>query len=149
VNRTRHHLRTRSGRAFTLVEVLTAILVLAITIPVIVQSYSSAAEIALMSRQRVEALAVGQSALDMLVATGDWQQGVMQGEETPGPTTYTWAAELNAWGDPSTETATVQQLTVTVSWTRSGQEFAVTLDTLVYLPDETATSTTGTIGGIQ
>ena len=134
---------SRRAAGFTLIEVLTAIFVLTITIPVLMQAYSVAGDVASFSRQRSEALAVAQTHLDELVATSDWLNDTPSGDDKPGPTSYHWQSALNTWtnSDPAEDT-TIQQLTVTVSWQHNGQPFQLALDTLVYNAANSSISTT-------
>jgi hypothetical protein len=118
-------------------EVLMAILILSIVVPSLMQAYTICGSIAAISRQRAEALAIAQSTLDELLATSEWQNSTPSGEEKPGPTTYTWQTALSGWEESNT-----QLLTVTVNWTSGGQKQEITLETIVYLPDETTTTTT-------
>jgi general secretion pathway protein I len=129
--------RRRPARGFTLIEVLAAILILSIVVPSLMQAYTICGNIAALSRQRAEALAIAQSSLDEIVATQEWLNGTPGGEEKPGPTVYTWQSALTPW-----EEANTQLLTVTVHWTSAGQPQEVKLDTIVYTPDETLTTTT-------
>lgn len=131
--------RGRGGvRGFTLVEVLAAILILSIVVPSLIKAYTVCGSIASLSRQRAEALGIAQSSLDELVATREWMNGTPSGEEKPGPTTYQWETSLTSW-----EEANTQLLTITVSWLNAGQRQEMKLETVVYTPDETGTSTTG------
>lgn len=129
--------RRRSPRGFTLMEVLMAILILSIVVPSLMQAYTICGSIAAISRQRAEALAIAQSTLDELLATAEWQNSTPSGEEKPGPTPYTWQTSLTGWEESNT-----QLLTVTVNWTSGGQKQEITLETVVYLPDQTTTTTT-------
>jgi len=129
--------RHRASRGFTLMEVLMAILILMIVVPSLMRAYSVCADVAGLTRQRAEALAVAQSAMDQLIATSDWQNGTPSGEEKPGPTTYTWSSELADFDEANTH-----RLTVIVSWIHAGQPQEVRLDTVVYVPDDTTTTTT-------
>jgi hypothetical protein len=123
-------------------EVLVAILILAVTLPSLVRAYTLAADVASFARQRTEAAAIGQSALNRLLATGEWQTGTPAEEEQPGPTVYHWRTELADW-----EESGVQQLTVFVQWQHAGKDVEIRLDTLVYTPGAAMTSTV-TAGGL-
>jgi type II secretion system protein I len=125
-------------RGFTLMEVLMAILILSIVLPALMKAYTICGDIAGLSRQRAEALAVAQSEMDELIATAEWQNGLPSGEEQPGPTNYSWSTQLGDFDEANT-----QVLTVIVNWQHAGQQQEVRLDTVVYIPDQT-TTTTGT-----
>ena len=79
-----------------------------------------------------------------LVATGDWQYGLLSGDFGEAWPDYRWSGAAAEWDDP-----TLRELSVRVVWTTRGQERDVILTTLVY--DSTAgaaaTGTTGTTSG--
>jgi len=148
----RNGLRSRGMRGFTLVEVLTAILVLTITIPVLIGAYSAAHDVAAFARQRSEALSIGQSVMEQLTATGDWYNGNSTGDEryNNSPTQYHWEASTNTWTDldSSYEDEAVEQLTVTITWKYHNTDCQIVLDTLVYDAENTSiVSTTEDSGG--
>jgi len=118
-----------------------AILILSLVMPALMKAYTICGDIAGLSRQRAEALAVAQSVMDELIATAEWQGGTPSGEEKPGPTTYTWTSSLSDYDEANTHL-----LTVIVNWQHSGQIQEVRLDTVVYVPDTTTTTTTTGMG---
>ena len=134
----KHILRTTSSRrrGFTLMEVLMAILILSLVMPALMKAYTICADIAGLSRQRAEALAVAQTVMDQLIATAEWQNGTPSGEEKPGPTSYSWSSQLSDFDEANTHV-----LTVVVTWLHAGQQQEVRLDTVVYVPDATTTET--------
>ena len=149
--RTFHRNRNRGrARGFTLIEVLTAILVLTITIPVLVGAYSAAHDVAGFARQRSEALSIGQTVMEQLTATSDWLNGNTSNDEryNNGPTQYHWEAVTNTWTDldNSFEDSAVEQLTVTVSWKYHGTDCQIILDTLVYDSENTSITSTSDSG---
>ncbi|MBI1371549.1 MAG: prepilin-type N-terminal cleavage/methylation domain-containing protein [Phycisphaera sp.] len=134
----------RRARGFTFVEVLAAMLLMAIVLPVAMRGITLALRAESDAADRTEALMLAQSKLAELVATGDWQDGSLEGafDETPsgesmhatdasaaddGPAgRFTWSAQVEDWLD-----SRVSQLAVTVTWPSRGAERSVTLTTLV------------------
>lgn len=127
--RTKHVLRLprRPGNpAFTLVEVLTVIAVVAIVLPGVMYGLTLASGIANSAKQRAAAGAIATNKLTELVATNAWQQGDTQGEVADGLQVYHWKSQLQRWSDTGLE-----ELTVEVSWQARGGQRAIALTTLV------------------
>jgi prepilin-type N-terminal cleavage/methylation domain-containing protein len=119
--------RAASGRrAFTLVEVLASLALVAIILPVAMKGISTALHVASLAKQRSVAGSLAYMKLAEMVATGDLEEALAQGDFPDDPD-YTWTAEIVEW-----DGITVEKLEVSVLWTSRGQERAVTLDTLVY-----------------
>lgn len=141
--------RGRALRAFTLIEVLATLLLLAIALPAVLRGISMATSAASQAKHRGDAYGLCQSKLNELLATGQWQNGNLAGDFNPDNPGYRWSASTLAWTDPS-----VEQLDVHVIWTGRGKEQDVVLSTLVYPnsnpsnpgADSPSTGTTGTPG---
>ena len=134
--------RSRAGRrsrGFTLIEVLATIVLMGIVLPVAMHGVSLCMRAAQASRQRTEAAGLAEAKLNELVATGDWQYGMLSGDFGEAWPEYRWNGAANEWNDP-----TLQELSVRVSWTTRGEERDVTLTTLVYDSSTVTASTTGT-----
>ncbi len=120
--------RRRCGMAaFTLAEVLAAITIVAIVLPVAMQGISIATGLASVTRQRAEAVALAQSKLNELVISGQWDTAAISGDFAPDHPDYRWEALAGDW-----EEANMRQLQVTVSWTSRGSQRQVVLATLIY-----------------
>jgi type II secretion system protein I len=114
-----------SRRAFTLVEVLAALVLVAIILPVAMRGISLATAAAGEARRRVEAAVLAEARLIDLVATGEWEGANLSGDFSPDWPGYRWKAEVSDWDDPL-----LRQVSVTVEWTSAGRQRAVTLSTL-------------------
>lgn len=120
--------------AFTLVEVLAALVLVAIILPVAMRGISLATAAAGEARRQTEAGSLAEAKLNELLATGGWQGSDLAGDFRPDWPDYQWAAELLQWEGAGSQTATpsLRQLSVSVAWTSRGRPRAVTLTTLVY-----------------
>lgn len=116
----------RAFSAFTLVEVLTVIAVVAIVLPGVMYGLSLSSGIANSAKQRAAAGAIATNKLTELVATGAWQQGDTQGEVEDRPQTYHWKTHAQSWSVTGLE-----ELTVEVSWEARGGQRSIALTTLV------------------
>ena len=132
--------RIRNRRAFTLIEVMTATVILVIVLPVLATAFNLAGNIAGLTRQRTEAVALAESTLDKMICENDIVQ--QHGElTTTGAYSYAWDSTVETWDEPNT-----QLVTVKVTFTHRGMEHEVTLSTVVYIPDSTIQTTTGGAG---
>jgi type II secretory pathway pseudopilin PulG len=117
--------------AFTLVEVLATLLLISIVMPAVMEGVSIALAMASNARQRTEAATVAQSQLDTLLATNQWNGGVLAGDVLSNGATYHWQANVAAWPDDTT-TVALMQVDMVVSWVgRSGKQ-SVMLSTITY-----------------
>jgi len=121
---------------------LAAIAVLMIVIPVLLQGFVIAGAIASKARQTADAMSLAQSSLDERIATQDWVDSTPSGDEQIGPYLYHWEPKLDAWDADSPQT--VQQLTMTVSWSDRTLPREISLTTVVYQPGSAQQSTTST-----
>lgn len=116
----------RSARGFTLIEVLAAIVLMGIVLPVAMNAISVATMVGSAAKRRSEAAMLVQSKLSELVVTKGWQNGNMNGDWAEDHPDYRWVAELKEW-----DTSSLKELDVHVLWTASGREQSVTLSTLI------------------
>ncbi|MHC4712036.1 MAG: type II secretion system protein [Planctomycetota bacterium] len=119
--------RPRSNAAFTLVEVLATLALVAIILPVAMRGISLASGAAAEARRRMEAASLAEARLAELLATGDWQGTDLSGDFAPDWPLYRWRADVNDW-----EQGDLREITVYVEWTARGTERVVALTTLVY-----------------
>ena len=114
-------------RGFTLIEVLAAMLMIAIALPVIMHGISMATNVASLSRQRNQAAALAQLKLGELISTGQWQNGGLSGSFDPEFPGVQWSAEVNTWTEPE-----VSELDLHVTWIQRNQTQNLTVSTLLY-----------------
>ena len=134
-------------RAFTLVEVLAALLLMAIIIPVALGGMGSIARAADLGRRKVTAMRVADRVLEeqlLQLAQGQQVQAAATGVEAEGTDTYPWTMQTEAWSQDS-----MTLMTVTVRFTVRGGTYDMQASTL-FDPDSgvpgtgTATSTVRT-----
>jgi prepilin-type N-terminal cleavage/methylation domain-containing protein len=123
---TQRRLQLRS-RGFTLPEVLTAMLLAGIVLPVAIKGVSLALFASTDARHRIEAVALGETKLDELAASmtssnGGDSEGDF-GEKSP---LFRWKSSTS-----SVETD-LAEIRVRVSWTARGRERSVELTSFAY-----------------
>ncbi len=117
---------------FTLAEVLVALLVTAVVIPVALRALMTAAALCESASYRRQALELASTRLHQLAVTGEWTEAEDSGdfgEDFPG---FSWELASETWteGDIS-----LRQLSLTVTGPARAGRTAVTLTTLVPEPE--------------
>ena len=115
----------RHPRAFTLVEVLAALLFMAIVIPVAMQGVSVASRAGNLGQRKAAAIRVAERVLDEMLVTGEASSAASTGTLTEGDMSYTWTMTSTPW----TEDA-MTMVTVKVTFAVQGDNFEVSLSTL-------------------
>jgi type II secretory pathway pseudopilin PulG len=128
-NLDRHILRR--VHAFTLAEVLAALVLMAIVIPVAIEGTGVAGRAGELGVRKADAVRVAQRVLNESIATGAAQQST-SGNVAEDHTNYAWTLTSQPWS-----VDTMQLVTVQVTFNLQGRDFDVSLDTLV---DPAATS---------
>ena len=132
--------RSRERCAFTLVEVLAAILMLGIVLPVAMYGISLATTTAGVARHRTQATTLARAKLDEILTTVPLQAGTGDfGDRWPE---YHWSADVATWDTTAVDglSSTVEEVKVRVTWMQRGQQREMALSTLVY---QNATATGG------
>lgn len=116
-------------RAFTLVEVLAALMLIAIVLPAVMRGITMSTRVAGAARHKTEASGLAQQKLMELVATGQYANGNLSGDFSPDWPDYKWEATTSAWSGDATGVA-LDQVDLKVTWTTSGREESVTMSTM-------------------
>jgi type II secretory pathway pseudopilin PulG len=134
--------RNRRERAFTLAEVLAALLFMAILIPVVMHGVSVASRAGTLGQRKATAMRIAERVLDEQIVTGLVSVGAANGSIVDGDTTYPWTMKSDPWTED-----TMTMVTVQVSFDVQGNTFDVTVSTL-YDPN-TGSTTTGATASAQ
>ena len=104
-------MRVAKQHGFTLLEVLVALFILAITMAAVSRTSSSSIQHAEALRSRITADWVAQNRLALHQARGDWMPtGIQTGEEEQAGRIYPWREEIIATPNP-----TMRRIVVTVN----------------------------------
>lgn len=136
--------RWRRASAFTFVEVLAALLFLAMVVPAIVGALSVANRASEMAERGALAGELAQNKMSELLTDNAWQSPPFSSGDFAGAYPgYRWEMSSETWtADPvNTEMITLH---VDVHYMVQGGDHTVRLSTLVYVPSTTATTGTGT-----
>lgn len=138
----KHHERnpriTRRRRAFTLIEVLATMVLLAIVIPVCMRAISLAIAAASSARHNSEAASLAQEKLNEIVLTGIGSAAT-SGDFAPDHPDYKWNLETQSRDYSLTEAD------LTVTWIERGQQHSMLVSTLV--SDSASGTSSSSIGG--
>lgn len=118
--------RRRSVRGFTLIEVLSTLVFVAIVLPLVMQGISLATNAASLARRNLEAAALAEEKLSELVATQEWSSGSLSGDFGEDWPDYKWTAET-----VSRDTE-LMELTIRVTWESRGDERSVSVTTMAF-----------------
>jgi prepilin-type N-terminal cleavage/methylation domain-containing protein len=97
----------RTGRGFTLVEVLASLTVVLIALPVAMEAITLSTATATRARRQLEAANLAASKLAELVATNQWQNGNSSGDfsnYSPSFPDYTWTSTVTQYQEATTGT---------------------------------------------
>ncbi len=118
--------RPRGADAFTLAEVLAALVFMAIVIPVALQGLQIASRAGTVAERKREAARVAERVLNESIVTTNYFQAVSSGTVSEAEREYRWTLRSEAW----TESA-MQLLSVEVTFPVQGQDYTVPVSTLV------------------
>ena len=147
--------RTDRRRAFTLVEILATLVLVAIILPVAMSGISLALSVASEGRRQTEAASLAQTKMAEILAGQLWQSSSLSGDFARDRPEYRWTSQVSDWqgatqsltqslsqgttqssaqtsGQGTGQSSTLKQLDVQVLWFSRNREHNVTLSTLVY-----------------
>ena len=137
----RVRLRRGSG-AFTLIEVLAALLLMAIIVPVALEGMSVVSRAAVLGQHKAAAMRVAERVLSEQLAVVSQGQPIPtsgSGTETDGDTSYPWTMQTEAWPQD-----VMTQMTVRITFSVQGNAYEMTLSTLFDPNAGAPVTTTGT-----
>ena len=118
-------------RAFTVAEVLAAMMFVAILVPVIMQAMTLSSRAGTLAERGRHAAELAQLKMDEIVLTNAWQDADASGDFGDDWTGYSWTLSDEAWGED-----TMRQLTVDVTYSVQGAEYHAAIATLVEEAEE-------------
>jgi type II secretory pathway pseudopilin PulG len=120
------HSVKRRRAAFTLAEVLAALLFMAIVIPVALEGLRIASLAGQVGERKAAAARVAERVLNELAVTGTAPGGNDSGTILEGQHEYQWTVQSAAWAEDNA----LQETTVRVVYFVQGREYEVTVSTL-------------------
>ena len=114
-----------SVSAFTLAEVLAALLFLAIVIPVAVEAFHVSSLAGEVAARKGVAIRVADRILNENIVTTNWNHGTQNGTVTEGALDFRWTLTSETWPQDA-----MQLVTTEVKFSAKGHDYSVKLSTL-------------------
>jgi len=121
----------RRAKGFTLIEILAALVLIMVVIPVVMKGISIVTAAASDVTHKSVAASLAESQLAEIVLQKQWQSSSLTGDfgkEYPG---YRWRMDSLNWTEPG-----LNQVTLSVMWESRGYERKVELTTLVWTDEQ-------------
>jgi Tfp pilus assembly protein PilV len=129
--------RKRHASAFTLAEVLAAMLFLAIVIPAAVEALHVASLAGEVAVRKGAAARIADRILGESIVTTNWNTGSQNGTTAEGAEEFRWTLNSQDW--PADTKAAMRLLTAEVTFSAQGHDYSVELSTLAGSPASAAT----------
>lgn len=141
----------RSQAGFTLAEVLAALLLMAIVIPVAMQGMGIATRAGEVSQRKALAARLGEKILNETIVTGQLNQSLQSGVEQQGPCQFRWTIHNEPWNQLASvqllnspnginqgvvNQNNIHELSIDVTFPAQGRDYAVHLSTLVNISQQ-------------
>jgi hypothetical protein len=126
--------RPHQEAAFTLAEVLAALLFLAIVIPAAVEALHLASLAGEVAARKGAAARVADRILNESIVTTNWNTGTQNGTVTEGAQEFRWTLTSQNW-----PVDTMELITAEVKYSAQGRDYSVKLSTLANLLTLTTT----------
>src|SRR5437867_9255403 len=120
----------QSAAAFTLAEVLAAMVFMAILIPVALEGLSIASRAGEVAARKSEAALVAERILNETVVTTNWNKGSQSGTLRQGIREFRWKLRNDPWNQDANQSA-MRLLSVEVAFDTQGHDYTVRMSTLV------------------
>jgi hypothetical protein len=128
--------RTARLTAFTLAEVMAALVFMAIVIPVALEALSIAAKAGTVAARKSEAALVAERIIYENIVTTNWDKTVQNGTMRQGLYDFKWTLRAEPWNEDHNQTD-LRLLTVNVEFSAQGNPYSVRMSTIV---DQTSPS---------
>lgn len=122
--------------AFTLAEMLAALLLMAIVIPTAVEALHVATLGGEVAVRKAAATRVADRVLNESLVTSNWNNGGQNGTVTEGVLDFKWKLSSQSWPQDSS----MQVVTAEVTYSAQGKDYSVQLSTLAQTPGATTTT---------
>ena len=122
--------RTGGTAAFTLAEVLAALLFMAIVIPAALEGLHIASLAGTVAARKGEAARIAQRVLTENLVTTNWNQSGQSGTVTEGQRQFRWTLRTAPWTQDPNQNV-ILKLSVDVFFTAQNRDYSVRLSTLV------------------
>lgn len=119
-----------SRHAFTLAEVLAALLFMAIVVPVAIDGLHIASLAGAVAQRKGQAARIAQQVLNESLVTTNWSQSLQTGSTIEGQREFRWTLRNDPWTQDPNQNM-MQQLSVEVEFTTQDRPYSVKLTTLV------------------
>ncbi len=120
----------RHRAAFTLAEVLAALMFMAIVIPAAVEGLHIASLAGTVAERKGEAARVAQRVLAENLVSTNWNQSVQSGTLTEGQREFRWTLRNDPWNQDPNQNV-IRLLSVDVVFTAQNRDYSVRMSTLV------------------
>lgn len=114
-----------AASAFTLAEVLAALMFMAIVIPVAVQGLQISGRAGALAERKREAVRVAERVLNESIVTTNWNKSSLSGTVMEADREYRWTLRTESWSESA-----MQLLSVEVTFPVQGEDHTVQLNTL-------------------
>jgi len=129
---------SRRSQAFTLAEVLAAMLFLAIVIPTAVEALHVSSLAGEVAARKGAAARIADRVLNESLVMTNWNNGVQNGTVSEGALDFRWTLSSQPWPQDA-----MQLLTVQVTFLAQAKDYSVKLSTLANLQNQPAPATMG------
>jgi type II secretory pathway pseudopilin PulG len=120
----------RSCAAFTLAEVLAALVFMAIVIPVALNGLSIASRAGEVAARKRDAALVAERIINENIVTTNWDKTVQNGQIRQGLMDYRWTLRNEPWNEDA-NVNDMRLLSVEVVFSAQGRDYGTRLSTLV------------------
>jgi len=116
-----------AGRAFTLIEVMAAVLFVAIILPVAMKAISTSTSVISEAKNKRHATILAEYKMCEILLEESWTTGDESGDFGTEDERFTWVSQV-----AERESDDMSELSVSVYWQQKGYNRNVTVTTLVY-----------------
>ena len=134
----------RRSQAFTLAEVMAAMMFLAIVIPVAVEALHVSSLAGEVAARKGAAVRIADRVLNESLVTTNWTGSTQNGTVSEGAIDYRWTLSAQNWPqaqnpvNPMNSAISMEMLTAQVVFQAQGKDYTVTLSTLANPPNQAA-----------